>query len=263
MRIKKNLPVLATSDVASTPAPIEPEVLPSLGDIEEPDYTKPQERIAFHLGMAQHHGRQALAHLILAGWELALQIQSIGYGGWNAWCKSNLNVCKLTADRYITVYSKLLGVRRYALAIPLTKKPTKKELSEATVGMEQKSVSRAMIDLGIIKRIKNENGNSWGGPDRNQGRKPKVEAEEVAAELEAVTQSETVLWASAKGSLDNLVKLDAERDVMHRLSDEHLATVVSILGDLAKKAAAAFKQRRSGRDALVAPASGRGALVAP
>ena len=69
--------------------PVEPDVLHPLGKIEEPDYTKPAERISFHIGMGQHHGRMALAHLILAGWELAQQKNVLGYGGWKDWCKKD------------------------------------------------------------------------------------------------------------------------------------------------------------------------------
>lgn len=255
MRIKKNLPVLATSDVASGSEPITPEVLPSLGDIEEPDYTKPQERIAFHLGMAQHHGRAALAHLILAGWELALQKQSIGYGGWDAWCKSNLNISKRTADQYITVYSKLLGVHRNTLAIPLTKKPTKKELSEATVGMEQKSVTRAMIDLGIIKRIKNEDGNSWGGPGRNQGRKPKgakgeATAEEEVIVLDEIANTPAAMYALCRNPLHKLNDLQREQNFIDRLEFVELSEVYSILKVLFEAAETAMKRmQKEGRHA--------------
>ena len=226
---KKNLPAPV--------APAEPEVLPPLGDIEEPEYNTPGERINYHVGMAQHHGRQALAHLILAGWELAKQKQAIGYGGWVEWCDKNLQISRFTADRYIQFYVKTVGEARNAAAIPVAKKPTQKELSAATVGMEDKSATRAMIDLGIIKRDPNH-----GGKREGAGRKPKGDAE-VAAELKAIAKSEAVIWASAKGSLDNLVQLDAKRDMFHRLSGDHLATVANLLADLSDKAAKALAQR--------------------
>ena len=47
---------------------------------------------------------------------------------------------------------------------------------------------------------------------------------------------EPVLWAAAKGHLDELRKLDVKKDFMRRLSDEHLATVSELLSELAKKA---------------------------
>lgn len=223
---------------------IKPEVMPPLGDIEEPDYNTPGERINYHVGMAQHHGRKALAHLIIAGWELSKQKQAIGYGGWVEWCDKNLQISRFTADRYIQFFTRTVGAMRTAAEIPISKKPTVTELSAATVGMEDKSATRAMIDLGIVKRIKNEDGNSWGGPGRNQGRKAKGDAE-VAAELKAIAKNEAVIWASAKGSLDNLVQLDAKHDMFHRLSGDHLATVSELLADLSKKAADALASRLS------------------
>ena len=227
----KNLPAEIKPEV------ITPEVVAPLDNIDEPDYNTPGERIRYHVGMAQHHGRLALAHLILAGWELSKQKQAIGYGGWVEWCDKNLQISRFTADRYIQFYQKTVGDARNAAAIPLAKKPTLKELSAATVGMEQKSATRAMIDLDIIKRPK-----GWGGEREGAGRKPKGDAE-VAAELKAIAKNEAVIWASAKGSLDNLVQLNAKRDVFHRLSDEHLATVSGLLADLAGAAAKALEKR--------------------
>ncbi len=227
----KNLPAVTKPEV------ITPEVVASLDNIDEPDYTLPGERISYYIGMAQHNGRQALAHLILAGWELSKQKQAIGYGGWVEWCDKNLQISRFTADRYIQFYQKTVGEARNAAEIPLAKKPTLKELSAATVGMEQKSATRAMIDLDIIKRNPNQ-----GGKREGAGRKPKGDAE-VAAELKAIAKNEAVIWASAKGSLDNLVQLDAKRDMFHRLSGEHLATVSEHLADLSKKAADALEKR--------------------
>ena len=217
-------------------AVVTPEVLPPLGEIEEPDYTKPSERIKFHIGMAQHHGRQALAHLISAGWELSMQKQAIGYGGWDAWCSNELTISKATADRYCMFYQKVLGEQRAADGIPLAKRITNKELEAATVGMEGKSARAAMIDLGIIRRP-----DGWGGKDRGQGRKRK----DVAEELKKVTEMEPIIWAASKGALDTLVRLDAERDLFHRLTSDHLGQVSDILSDLAKKAEKAVKQRQS------------------
>ena len=208
-----------------------------IAEIEEPESASAGERISYHVGMAQHHGRQALAHLMLAGWELAKQKQAVGYGGWKAWCAANLDMSQDTADRYIMFFSKTIGAARNAAQIPFAKKPTAKELAAATVGMEQKSATRAMVDLDIIKRPE-----GWGGNNRGQGRKPKGDAE-VAAELEAVARNEAVLWAAAKGALDTLSRLDAEKDLFNRLAGEHLATVSKLLADLSKRAAEALSKR--------------------
>lgn len=189
----------------------------------------PAERINTYVREAQRHGRIALEYLVKAGWELLIQKQSIGHGGWLLWCKNNLVISDKTADRYIQFYQRTLGDKRSEARIAITREPTEKELADATAGMEYKTATQAMVDMGIVKRPE-----AWGGPGRGQGRKPKDA--DVASELEAVATMEPVLWASSKGALDTLRRLDVEKDFMHRLSDEHLATVSELLSDLAKKA---------------------------
>ncbi len=190
----------------------------------------PAERINTYVREAQRHGRIALEYLVKAGWELLIQKQSIGYGGgWESWVDQNLSISQKTADRYIQFYQRTLGDKRSEARIAITREPTKKELADATAGMEYKTATQAMVDMGIVKRPA-----AWGGAGRGQGRKPKDA--DVASELEAVATMEPVLWASSKGALDTLRRLDVEKDFMHRLSDEHLATVSELLSDLAKKA---------------------------
>lgn len=235
-RSKKNLP--------ATVAPIKPEVLPPLGDIEEPKCNTPGERINYHVGMAQHHGRQALAHLILAGWELAKQKQAIGYGGWVKWCDKNLQISKDTADRYIQFFTRTVGAMRTAAEKPISKKPTVTELSAATVGMEDKSATRAMIDLGIVKRIKNEDGNSWGGAGRGQGRKPKgdAEAEAEMVELDKVAETASSAWATIRDHLRPLQDAQRDHHVIDHLNLVELAEAHSILKSLCSDAEAALKR---------------------
>ncbi len=225
-------------------APIAPEGLPPLGDINEPDYNTPGERINYHVGMAQHHGRQALAHLILAGWELAKQKQAIGYGGWVEWCDKNLQISRFTADRYIQFFTRTVGVMRTAAEIPISKKPTVTELSAATVGMEDKSATRAMIDLGIVKRIKNEDGNSWGGPGRGQGRKPKGEASGKAemVELDKVAETASSAWATVRDHLRPLQDAQRDHHVIDHLDLVELAEAHSILKSLCSDAEAALQR---------------------
>lgn len=235
------------------PVHITPEVMPPLGDIEEPKCNTPGERINYHVGMAQHHGRQALAHLILAGWELAKQKQAIGYGGWNEWCDKNLQISKATADRYVQFFHKTVGEARKAAEKPVAKKPTLKELAAATVGMEQKSATRAMIDLGVIKRIKNEDGNSWGGAGRGQGRKPKGEAataEEEVVALDEIKDTPAVLWGLCRDPLHKLNDLQRERHFIDRLEFVELSEVYSILKGLFEAADKAMKRmQKEGRHA--------------
>lgn len=187
------------------------------------------ERVRFHLTHARVAGRIALAHIIEAGRELAIQKQLLGYGQWNAWCDKNLGIARCTADRYIEVFQRTVGEQRIAQGVAFDKKILKKELEAATVGMEEKTVRQAMIEIGVIKPNPDH-----GGAREGAGRKPKNA--DIAAQLDAVTKAEPVMWAAAKGHLDELRKLDVEKDFMHRLTDEHLATVSELLSELAKKA---------------------------
>ena len=243
MKNSKQLPVKAEA--------VTPEVMAPLGKIDAPDYTQPSERIKFHIGMSQHHGRIALAHLIVAGWELANQKQSLGYGGWAAWCEKELTISKDTADRYIQFFAKTIGNTRATSGIPLAKRLTNKDLERATIGMEEKSARAAMIDIGIIKPTAGR-----GGKREGAGRKPKAENEKTLAEqFDAVSHCEPLLWASAKGALDTLVKLDAEKDIFHRLSEEHLGEMSQILSDLSFKAGSQFTNRLQQIGTTPVPAS--------
>ena len=219
--------------------PVVAEVVPVGYSYTEPTSNDPAERIKYHLSQAHVAASVAMRHIIEAGWELAKQKRVLGFGQWNAWCQEKLDISRFTADKYIATFHRTVGVERALQSVSLEAKLLKKELDAATVGMEEKTVRQAMIELGVIKAAK-----SWGGSREGAGRKPKGEAE-VAAELKAVAKNEAVIWASAKGALDNLVQLDAKRDMFHRLSGEHLATVSELLADLSKKAADALASRLS------------------
>ena len=234
--------------------PVEPEVMPPLGKIEEPDYTKPAECINFHLGMAQHHGRVAIAHLIVAGQELAKQKQVLGYGGWNEFCEKELSINRITADRYVKFFYKVIVERRVA-GIPFDKRVTNKDLAEATVGMEGKSATRAMIDLGIIKRNPNH-----GGDRREQaaanghrvGRKPDdaPTAEEEVVSLDEIKDTPAVLWGLSRDPLHKLNDLERERHFIDRLEFVELSEVYSILKGLFEAADKAMKRmQKEGRHA--------------
>ena len=131
----------------------------------------------------------------------------------------------------MSLYSQTIGAKRAAMRRPiaLSVEPTVDELEAAAHDVDGKALS----SLYKSTRLMAASGN-WGGAGRGQGRKPKDA--DVASELEAVATMEPVLWASSKGALDTLRRLDVEKDFMHRLSDEHLATVSELLSDLAKKA---------------------------
>ena len=241
---------VTTNAVAVVEAkPVEPEVLPPLGEVEEPDYTKPAERISFHLGMGQHHGRMALAHIILAGWELAKQKETLGYGGWRDWCKNNLSISYKTADKYIEFFSVTVGKVRTERQIPFAKRVTNKELSAATVGMEEKSARQAMIDLKIIKRA------DWGGDRRDKaaqnghtvGRKPKDAPTPDEAAQKAAVRAELV-EDEGHGLIEDLAAwaLGAE-DGFGTLGDAELAKAIKTLKQMLARAEEIQESRRAGR----------------
>jgi hypothetical protein len=175
---------------------------------------------------------------ILAGWVLSVARSTCAHGQWLGWLQQNVNFHRSTANHYLTLYAQTVGARRAEMRrpIPLTTPPTVDELEAAAHDVDGKALSALYKSTRLIAASAN-----WGGAGRGQGRKPK--GDDVAAELEAVAESEAILWASAKGSIDNLVQLDSERGVFQRLSDDHLATVAGLLADLSKASAAALEKR--------------------
>ena len=257
--MKKQNKVITNAVAVVEAKPVEPEVLPPLGEVEEPDYTKPAERISFHLGMGQHHGRMALAHIILAGWELSKQKETLGYGGWRDWCKNNLSISYKTADKYIEFFGKTVGAVRTERQIPFAKRVTNKELDAATVGMEEKSARQAMIDLKIIKRNRDPD-KQWGGSRVEQaaanghrvGRKPDdaSTAEEEVVSLDEIKDTPVVLWGLCHDPLHKLNDLERERHFIERLEFEELLEAYSILKGLFEAADKAMKRmQKEGRHA--------------
>ena len=94
----------------------EPVVVEPLPVFEECKSSDAAERVRFHLDEAKKYGRSAIAHIIEAGRELALQKQLLGYGQWRAWCNDSLDISHDTADRYIATFQKTVGVQRAAHA---------------------------------------------------------------------------------------------------------------------------------------------------
>jgi hypothetical protein len=176
---------------------------------------------------------------ILAGWVLAVARSTCAHGQWLEWLEQNVSFDRRTATNYLSLYAQTLGAQRAAMRRPiaLTVQPTEDELEAAAHDVDGKSLSALYKSTRLIKASDN-----WGGAGRGQGRKPKGDAE-VAAELKAIAENESVLWAAVKGAIDNLVQLDSGRDVFHRLSDEHLATASGLLADLAGAAAKALEKR--------------------
>ena len=147
--------------IVATPTVVEP-----LPVFEECQSDNAAERVRFHLSQARVAGRVALAHIIEAGRELAIQKQLLGYGQWAEWCENNLEIAQRTADRYVETFQRTVGAARIEQGVSLDKKILKKELEAATVGMEEKTVRQAMIEIGVIKPA-----GSWGGARAGAGRK--------------------------------------------------------------------------------------------
>ena len=176
--------------------------------------------------------KRSTAAAILAGWVLSVARESCAHGMWYGWLEKNVNFARRTADNYMSLYAQTIGAARAAARrpVPLSREPTKAELEEAAHDVNGKSLSALYKSTRLMASPDN-----WGGPDRGPGRKRKDE--DVAAELEEVANLEAVIWAASKGALDSLLKLDAERDFLHRLSTDHLSFVASALADLSEKAA--------------------------
>ena len=225
--------------------PIEPEVVEqtaltvTIGSIEFPAGVESLgDKANFLHAYSVEAGKRSTAAAILAGWVLSVARESCAHGMWRAWLENNVAFTSRTADNYMSLFAQTVGAARAALRRPvaLSVMPTMKELEAAAHDVDGKSLSALYKSTRLIARSEN-----WGGKDRGQGRKPKDA--DVAASLKAVTEHESVLWASAKGALDTLVQLDSERGVFQRLSNDHLAQVSNILADLSTKAAKAIEQR--------------------
>lgn len=215
--------------------PIVAEPLPAFEECESKDAA---ERVRFHLSQARVAGRVALAHIIEAGRELALQKQLLGYGQWRAWCNDSLDISHDTADRYIATFQKTIGVQRAAQKVSLDKKILKKELETATVGMEEKTVRQAMIEIGVIKPNP-----AHGGKREGAGRPKKDEAADISAELDEVANSPALLIAAIREPISTVYKAWRERDVFAKIDMSDLALVTASLQELATAATAALKAR--------------------
>lgn len=233
--MKKSKAKTRNSNAVVVAEPVVAEPLPVFEECESSDAA---ERVRFHLSQARVAGRVALAHIIEAGRELALQKQLLGYGQWNAWCDSNLEISRLTADKYIDTFQRTIGVQRTAQGVALDKKILKKELEAATVGMEEKTVRQAMIEIGVIKSHA-----SWGGKRDGAGRKAKDAAADEAAALDEVANSPALLIAAIREPISTVYKAWRERDVFAKIDMSDLALVTASLQELATAATAALKAR--------------------
>ncbi len=205
----------------------------------------PAERIRWHLGEACALGRRALAHAIEAGWELAAQKARLGWGGWGEWCRANLDFSKETADRYIALYDNTVGAARAAIGLALENDVTDQELDAATIGMDDKSVTGAMVALGVIRRSK-----AWGGDRRKEaaqnGKTVGRPAKGAAAEVAEAAKDPDLNWAEVSGYLKGIREFAVEEDGFGTLADDDLETAVVILTEAAERARTLLAARREG-----------------
>ena len=184
------------------------------------------------------YSKKSAGAAILAGWVLSVARSTCAHGQWLGWLEKNVNFDRRTATNYLTLYAQTLGAARATARRPiaLSVEPTAEELEAAAHDVDGSTLTALYKSTRLMATNPDH-----GGKREGAGRKPK----DVAAEMEAITEHEAVLWASAKGALDTLVQLDSEKDVLRRLSDEHLAVVAGILADLSTKAAKTLEKRLS------------------
>ena len=204
----------------------------------------PAEAVKFDLGMAKRHGALTLAYLARAGWRLACEKEGVGHGEWLVMCEKDIGISADTASRYIKFYYSTVGAYLHAQGIGrrLVDNLTDAMIEEACAGLESKTATGAMIELGIVKRPAN-----WGGARENAGRKSKDDAAAEAAELDEIANNPALLYAAAKGPLDELWRLHRERNLFARLGDNELTEVVGVLQPLYKYAAGILKDRAEAR----------------
>jgi len=182
--------------VSSVAEPVTPEVVASPCELEECNSLDAAERVRFHLSKAHVAASVALQHIIAAGQELAIQKQLLGYGQWDAWCTEKIEISKRTADKYIETFQKTVGAARLEQGVSLDAKLLKKELDAATVGMEEKTVRQAMLELGVIKRPSGEG--AWGGAREGAGRK----AAHERLMLPSAADNAKAIWAEVMRTIE-------------------------------------------------------------
>ncbi len=162
--------------------------------LEQPPSGDTAECVKFDLGMAAKHYAYTAAYLCRAGWTLAQQKTAIGYGnGWQKWCRESLGMSHDTADRYIKTAHIAIGRWRESqgLANTAVVELTDKMIAAATAGMEYKTATQMMVDLGVVSRPA-----GWGGKREGAGRKAAAAAA-VSGDGLDMGDSATLMWLDA------------------------------------------------------------------
>lgn len=209
----------ADSKVVSTALQATDETRPAI-ILETPPAATPAEAVQFDLGMARKHGALTLAYLARAGWRLACEKQGMGYGAWYEWCETNLGISHVTVDRYIKFYYSTVGeyLRAQGTAHRLVDELTDKMIEDATAGLESKTATGAMIELGIVKSNPNH-----GGAREGAGRK-------AALPKLSPTQEAETLWAQAMVVFDK----PSLKDAIRYLGEKAATVCLDRVADLAE-----------------------------
>lgn len=200
----------------------------------------PGQRINYLHKLSIEAGKISIAAAITAGWELTKVKQSCPFGAWLTWLHENTELSPDTAQRYMGVYAATVGAARCAAEKPvgLEVAPTADELTAASSNVEAKSLTRLYSQLKLLKRNPDH-----GGTREGAGRKEKKE--DIAAKLDAITQSEALNWARAKVALDELDKMELD-EKFAILSDEHLAEAALVLNRVMNSIARVVAARAEG-----------------
>ena len=201
----------------------------------------PAENVQFDLAQARKHGAMTLAYLARAGWRLACERQGLNHGEWENWCQKNLGISKRTVERYINFYYSTVGehLRAQGTAHRLVEDLTDKMIAEATAGLESKTATGAMIELGIVKRPP-----GWGGERAGAGRK--AEAAAAAAEDGLSDQdSATVMWINAMAPFerDRAAFHSAARDLRPEVARRFLSELEMLVDTLEESVGGKPKKR--------------------
>lgn len=211
-------------------------------------------RANFFHRLSREAGAVAIRAALAAGVEL-LEARRELAGGFVKWVQAKCAFGVATAYRYIQLAEATLPEAAVPALLEGSDEDRTRAVEEAASAADSRTLTDLYADLGIVRRTpsrmggrRNEaaeaNGHRVGRPPKDA----KAEAEAVAAEIEAAANAPALLWASARGALDTLVKLDSEKDFLRRIGDDELATAAGLLADLSRKAAEILAPRLAARE---------------
>lgn len=193
-------------------------------------------RINYYHALSKQAGALAVRAALAAGLEL-VRVQIARPGRlFDEWVEANCSFARRTAFHYMATVRATIGAEdALGRLLEGSDDDRRAAVEDYAAQTDQRSLAELYADLGIVHRTKS----NWGGARPGAGRPVK----DAAAALGEAAALEPALWAAARGALDGLVRLDAERDFLHRLTDDHLAAAAQALLDLSTKASRALTAR--------------------